>query len=574
MKKNLTYLVAAVALGACSSENFVGNEPTVNEEKEVAIVFGGQAGNITRANYDGATAAGMLGNNFLVEGVKGDGTFDSYAGANEIFDHYNVNYIDNSANTTTSNNKGWEYVGQTISSLTAANKQTIKYWDYSASQYDYVAFSYGTSNQTDLTLSAMDYNKIGTAVSAGTPVYTVKGSTANLTKAYVADLVTVYKADFGTTTVTPAFRSMGSKVRLAFFETIPGYAVKDVKFYVSASDAAPTATPVLYADNNVLASGAGTMSVYYPTVGAAKVGDDDYNQAHVTFTADAATDLTSLLTFANGLKYTTAEAGVNTTTHGTDYLGTTSSTATYATADTKENAYHVVLPTGTGNELNLRVDYTLVPTDGGAENITVHSATAVVPAAYTEWKPNYAYTYMFKISDNTNGWTDPTVDVAGLCPITFDAVVIETTDGVQEIITGVTTPSITTYQMGKVITTNNEYVAGDIYACVQGNPVLSAANAHLYIVTGGSAAATVSEATAALAVAQGKTDSSTDVFDKTNVELTQVYPAAADYVTTVPGADGNTLAVNALRIGATSGKTYVFEYVNGTNKTYKVIRVQ
>ena len=61
----------------------------------------------------------------------------------------------------------------------------------------------------------------------------------------------------------------------------------------------------------------------------------------------------------------------------------------------------------------------------------------MIPAVYTRWKPGYAYTYLFKITDQTNGHTgvyDPTKpdddpvnsDPAGLYPISFDAVVVDT----------------------------------------------------------------------------------------------------------------------------------------------------
>ena len=82
------------------------------------------------------------------------------------------------------------------------------------------------------------------------------------------------------------------------------------------------------------------------------------------------------------------------------------------------------------------------------------NARVVVPAAYCQWKPNFAYTYIFKISDNTNGTTGTTPtdpddpnsgDTEGLHPITFDAVVMEATDYAQETTTTVATNSVTSY---------------------------------------------------------------------------------------------------------------------------------
>ena len=140
----------------------------------------------------------------------------------------------------------------------------------------------------------------------------------------------------------------------------------------------------------------------------------------------------------------------------------------------------------------IRVKYTLVSTDGSGEVINVDNATAVIPKELASWKPNYAYTYIFKISDMTNGTTgvDKTNDtpVMGLTPITLNAVVVESEDGIQETITTVADPSITTYMAGKVVTDNDEYkVYGEtthpIYIVVNDgsdNVTLTSTNAKLY----------------------------------------------------------------------------------------------
>ena len=100
--------------------------------------------------------------------------------------------------------------------------------------------------------------------------------------------------------------------------------------------------------------------------------------------------------------------------------------------------------------------------DGKGETINVKSATAAIPAAFSKWNPNTTYTYLFKISDNTNGTTGTVgTHPEGLYPITFDAAVIAEEDAMKQgYITSVTTPSITTYQEGSVIATGVEYVVG------------------------------------------------------------------------------------------------------------------
>ena len=60
------------------------------------------------------------------------------------------------------------------------------------------------------------------------------------------------------------------------------------------------------------------------------------------------------------------------------------------------------------------------------EIIKVYGATAQIPAESAAWKPGYAYTYIFKITKDTNGSTDPEhIYPEGLFPITFDAVVVD-----------------------------------------------------------------------------------------------------------------------------------------------------
>lgn len=149
MKKNLFYAVVAIGmLASCADNEYVGESPTPSPENgtEKAIVFNSGANAMTRADQTGATAAATLGNNFVVEGVKWDGgTSDKVV----VFNNYNVNYADNSANTTTSNTAGWEYVAQTphyhgLNTDPKITEQSIKYWDYSKSQYDFIAYSIGT----------------------------------------------------------------------------------------------------------------------------------------------------------------------------------------------------------------------------------------------------------------------------------------------------------------------------------------------------------------------------------------------------------------------------------------------
>lgn len=580
MKKYLYFSIAALALVGCSDE-FVGEGTGTGTIDNIdnAIVINGSTAQMTRAEHVGADAAELLWGNFIVEGIKGNGTTQT-----EVFDHYNVNYIASTANTTESNTNNWEYVGIGKHGLSAASAQTIKYWDFAATQYDFIAFSYGYSNYANAVLTEMKYANLGKAVTTADAVYTVTGKADDLAQTYIADLVTVYNRDGVSefkSVITPKFRRMGTKVRVAFYETVPGYSVKNVKFYSEAWDgttltsAAGAAEATLFAASPVFpgATTKGTMSVYYPTVGWANSANGtlspDYNQAHVKFTVGSASDdaLVKTKTFGALANMAAAEG---TETAGKIYLGRTSSSATYAGDITAaDHAYQTILPLGSKDNLQLRIEYDLVPIDGGEEVIHVRDARAVVPAAYADWKPNYAYTYIFKISDNTNGWTGVDGDgniVEGITPITFDAVVIGTEDGVQETITTVATPSITTYQEGVVVTANNEYKTGDIYISVMNGttPVTlkeDPVNYGVLLVTKGEDI--VTEALAQDMLAGIKLD--------TGVTWT---PNSSEVVAEVPDADGNFRDLNAAKFTGYSGHTYVFYVIVGGMNYVKVIKVQ
>lgn len=135
--------------------------------------------------------------------------------------------------------------------------------------------------------------------------------------------------------------------------------------------------------------------------------------------------------------------------------------------------YFTVLPSPsalTAAPILIKCDYKLTALGSSGEIINVKGATAAIPAAFCKWNPNTSYTYLFKISDNTNGTTGIVgTDPEGLFPITFDAVVMAEAEGAKQgIITTVSTPSITTYQEGSVTAAGIQYKTGSaIYFTAQ-----------------------------------------------------------------------------------------------------------
>lgn len=525
MNKYFLYAASVLALASCSSDDFLGENSGNGQNATNSVInFGGETGKITRAGdaKEGA-AAELLGKNFVLVGFKGSAT--AAANTTYAFDHYNVNYVDGTANTTESNTANWEYVNQSMKvkgadekkndgslAQSGAKQQTIKYWDHSCASYDFIAFSMGKGNAADgktTYATPTSVNKDNLAEAA----YTLTGDANTLSECYISDMKTVKEADYSKKAVAMSFRHLTSKVRIALYETVPGYVISDVKFYDAATGDKYSEKGILFGTFN----NKGTLTVYFPTTGTKNDKNADYNKAHVQF-SPAETDATVSSKDFGAVNYNNkAENEIkdaNDENAIEKYLGQTSTDPSYCGAKAA-NYYQTVLPAeGKSLPANLRIDYKLTATDGTGEVINVKGATATVPAKYTEWKPGYAYTYIFKISQNTNGSTGGS-STGGLTAISFDAVVVDDeANGLQETITTVSNPSITTYgyKDGKVTVNGGEYQAGtDIYATVHvpgakaEDPATTAAPDNLYTVTIETGAAqTINEASVANALVNGK----------------------------------------------------------------------
>lgn len=482
MKKNLLFAALALtALAGCTEDTFTGDQALVSGEK--AIGFNSGTTPITRADATGATAAGHLNNHFYVYGIKKesvDGAGNVQAG-NLVFNNYAVNWTANSAMTTTSNTENWEYVGYTLTAkeqekitVNSGNvAQTIKYWDWGAADYTFYAFS---AKPEDISGDKITVAKVQDQKTTDTPTahtvydngYTVTlAADASLDDLYFSERVNIVRSEGSNASntnrqadntyggnVTFRFHNMASKVRVAMYENIPGHSVTINKFKV-VDNASPTFPTMLTEEtgqfkanfvNNANGT-AGSMTVkYVAEAGATK------NHPTVAFTPTSTA--ANILALGNNLK-----ADVT--------IGTSATGATY---DKAEKAYTSVFPKEDNTQnLKLKVCYTLTAPVTG-ETITVTDATAEIPAEYLKWKPGYAYTYIFKISDNTNGSTGtPGTNPAGLYPITFDAIETVDEDGLAEYITTVSEPTITTFGYDatnkKFVTDGSEYAANkDIYA--------------------------------------------------------------------------------------------------------------
>lgn len=464
MKKYFIFAASALALASCSSDDFLGENPGNVQNATTAINFGGDAGKITRATSNEGSTEKMLDGQFKVYGVKiTNGTI-----SHNVFPDYYVWYVE--GKNTTSNTDGWEYVGKKgatnlgIGNITLDTRedQTIKYWDYSATEYRFVAgspiaaFNYNTS--TDLTtgthITNVEVKGFAGHINANNTTTELKTDPI-----YIADPVKVVKENYQKP-VEFSFKRQQSMVRVGIYETIPGYKITDIKFY--AYDTTDGKLKVTTGNNIILTSSTADYFVGGSEI-AGTVTYTGWDTATPSYTF-AYTDNTNLKKSKNwyagelsGALATTSSETVVATLYGTD-------------GDMSETGYFTVLPTQaeTASPILIKCDYTLNDPNT-VETIKVTGATAAIPAAFSKWEANTRYTYLFKISDNTNGTTGTpgTTDPAGLFPITFKAMVTETLDGTEGTTTTVATPSITTYQEGSVTKEGIEYKTGKaIYATV------------------------------------------------------------------------------------------------------------
>lgn len=584
MKKFYFLAMAFVALASCTNDEFVGENtsPTVGNA-DGAISFNLNVPNVTRADQTGSTAATTLGNTFYVYGIKSESSdgAGNVGATHTVFKNYVVKYGANTAYTTTSNTKDWEYVGKALTSNEAAKitvnegtgAQTIKYWDYAAPDYTFYAFS---AKSEDIEGSKISIGKNQTVTSSVyNNGYTVTLNGADIDKLFFSERVKIAKSTGTDRTavnayggnVTFRFHNAASKVRVAMYETIDGYSVTIDKFTVADDQSNPTFDQM---DDDVTANFAanltnskgtdtGTLTVTYY---------DDTNNAtenHPILSYSPTSGANKVLSLGTNLKATTV-------------LGTIITNPTY---DQTSGLYTSVFPNKDNNQnLKLKMTYTLTA-PGTGETITVTNATAEIPAAYLKWKPGFAYTYIFKISANTNGSSGtPGTDPVGLYPVTFDAMATVTEDGIAEYITTVSEPSITTFGVknGKYVTGKADYETGtDIYATIMdGSSVAdftfnsnAAGGVNVYKVSSSDATNfPVNEASVAESLREISVGAKKITCTNVNADATTNFGAVPAKVTTVPGEDDVDITIKALKLtGVKEAGTYAVEYVK-TPATY------
>ena len=611
MKKTYYFLAAtALFMASCANDDFTGDNSAQSQDGTMPIVFNMQGVAGSRAATSGYDAANALGNEFIVWGEKTNNNVTS-----TVFQNYRVQYqgtnSGNTGNSSVSNTNGWEYVGiapyakvgsddvvsPNILSTTETNvKQTIKYWDTAdGTTYNFTAVS---ALQADITAGKVKITRNATSTEEGNNTaegYTIvlsKGASAG--KIYVADKQpSVSPKNPGTEgspaiqPVTMAFRNFQSKIRFGFYETVPGYKVQ--------------ITGVKYNSKTESTSEKFGVDGQFVTVPAATEGDTS-NEA-LTYTVTYDSNNKPVLSIGKILTSSSFQAGYK--EFGTNIfnknLGDASTSPVYDTVEgtSTDGKYTAILP-NTENEtaMSFTVDYKLI-SDDTQEVIAVTGKKVTVPAVYCQWKPNYAYTYLFKVSDQS----------AGLFPITFDAVIEADEVSKQETITEVGEPSITTYATvsstdNTVVTGKDEYETGNvIYATVNETSGMTSTNTALFTVTAtteenntNAVAPKITEAAVANCFDKGtqstestspKTytakDANGGILTLTTVSLSNSGDNS-NFVTTVPNENGvGTRSINALKFSDTNSDTGTYYYAIQYKKTvgennnptyyYKIVKV-
>ena len=609
----------ALLLASCADDKFTGEGGGNGLTGGTApIAFNMQGVGQTRASQTGATAAEALHYEFIVWGEKNETDGKQADATNLVFQNYRVQYKDQTAYTTTSNRRNWEYAGITpyasniVSPSVNPTVQTIKYWDLGASSYTFTAVSaaWHDLHNTDNSSASSPLVKItktqsdpaatgdntGSAANKGYTIELLAGSHPD--SIYVSDRKNITKLSDGTAVDTTAvnayggiaqltFRNFMSKIRFGIYETVPGYKVviTGIKYSEGSNNVVTHPTTGDASDKTFGITG------NFVAVGNGSDDNAETTKYTVTYETDGKAKVTvndkcNTSTYVNTTGTNWLSTSWTSTTGTNNVIAESNSQPTYDRGDNNAGTYTTILPNPSNSKgLTLEISYDLYSEDTG-EKISVDYKKATVPAAYCQWKSNYAYTYVFKISDKS----------AELYPITFDAVVETDENGNQETITTVSEPSITTFGYDatnkKVITDKDEYESGNvIYASVVDGSSATTnlsvgenGNVKLYTVTSTDLTNyPITEASVAQAVEQNHVGESSTATVAGNVKCyTESLNANDNIVSSVPDVDGGTRNISALKWTAENTDTsypkyYAVEYTkkDGSNETkyYKIVKI-
>lgn len=189
MKKRSIWSISLMALCLLSCSHSGQDDPFIPDSSESGIAFGGNSGNWQEAGSragaqnesragEGETGLETLFTSFRVWGYKAK-TETNQDGGNgtdaiqKVMEGYLVDW-DKATN-------GWEYIGKQNTFLNTT--QTIKYWDYSASSYRFMAYAY--NDDPKIVTASTDANLSTTTFSIP---YAFSNDATSTTTPYISDL--------------------------------------------------------------------------------------------------------------------------------------------------------------------------------------------------------------------------------------------------------------------------------------------------------------------------------------------------------------------------------------------------
>lgn len=326
------------------------------------------------------------------------------------------------------------YAGETVNPNTpyASNNegQYLRFWDNKATQTCFYAYApYVNTGATGKTVTYVDGTPKGS--SHDTYVLTIPNGTIKhgfddpSTYEFMYASAKVLVGDYGHD-VSLKFNRLNAKVNIKFWEDIEGYSVRLIDL---TADYGVAATPSIKNGGGSYGYQKGTIY----TANGAKIQFND-NAEFQSLKQYAGETTSDPLNFKTPTASLIGENRVMATPSPSTYYaipkGSTAGVlANDAVSYTDAGELHDSLAK-TG--LTFHVSYELISTTG--EKITVTDATVHVPKDYCNWEANKHYTYIFRITKNSNGSTgtttpkpeDPEVPtVNALYPIVFDNCVVE-----------------------------------------------------------------------------------------------------------------------------------------------------
>lgn len=333
--------------------------------------------------------------------------------------------------------------------------QSLKYWDAStaatyfsayAPYYNQAAVKTANDKAIEYTESSVVGNETlrfqnlstfytepvqqiatATAPFTGDGAYDTNTELINANEALYA-YTNVNKAAYGND-VTILFKHVNAQVKIAFYEAIKGYKVELIDLLPEANAWGETykgiqLTPATQAQTAWLHDGVDGTKVgdYYPQPAN---GDKPayYDQADVTVTGIKATPSIAVAAASNGAT-PVVDNFVYAPTNDATALVKSATTSKTVNCISETQANPTKLPTtlytlprfkGTDNitggvgvdaGFTLHVSYKLIPEDGSKET-KIYDARVYVGPEFCKWEAGVCYTYVFKITANTNGTTDP-----------------------------------------------------------------------------------------------------------------------------------------------------------------------